>query len=44
MKNIIEALGLTVTELVGAALVFSGLGAAIVLFHTFGDLFISYFL
>lgn len=44
MKNIIETLGETLTEIIGAVVVFAGLGGAIALFHTFGDEFIGYFL
>lgn len=44
MKNIIETLGETLTELIGAAAVFAGLGGAVVLFRVFGDKFISYFM
>lgn len=44
MKNIIEALGETLTEIIGAAVVFAGLGGAMALFRLFGDEFISYFI
>lgn len=44
MKNIIEALGVTVNELIGAAAVVAGLCGALALFHEFGDTFISYFI
>ena len=44
MKNIIEALGDTLNEIIGAAVVFAGLSGAVILLRNFGDVFISYFL
>ena len=44
MKNIIEALGETVAELVGAIAVLIGLSAALVFLNGFADDFISYFI
>lgn len=44
MKNIIETLGETLTELIGAAVVAAGLTGATVLLRMFGDEFIGYFM
>lgn len=44
MKNIIEALGETTTEVIGAAIVFASLASALVLLRNFGDFFIGHFL
>ena len=44
MKEIIEAVGEVVTEIIGLAGVVSGLFAAIILLRTFGDNFIVYFI
>ena len=44
MKNIIEAMGELLPEVIGAACVFAGLSGAILLLRNFGDVFISYFL
>ena len=44
MSNIIEALGVTLAEAVGAALVFVALAATVIGFHFFGDTLIGYFM
>lgn len=44
MKVIFEALGEMLPEVIGAAAVILGLGGALVALHSFGDIFISYFL
>lgn len=44
MKHLIEAFGETVTEAIGAGVVLAAVGGAVLLFHAFGDTFISYFL
>lgn len=44
MKEIIETLGETITEIVGLVGVVSGLFGAIILLRTFGDNFIGYFI
>lgn len=44
MKNIIESLGVTTVEFIGAAVVLGALYGAIVLLRNFGDLFISHFM
>ena len=44
MRNIIETLGETLTEIIGAAVVFAGLAGAVALFRIFADEFIGYFM
>lgn len=44
MKNIVEALGETVAEIIGAGAVIAGIFGALALFRSFGDTFISYFI
>lgn len=44
MKDIIEALGETVTEIIGLVGVASGLYGAVILLRAFGDNFIGYFI
>lgn len=44
MREIIEAIGEIITELVGLAGVLTGLYGSIILLRTFGDNFISYFI
>ena len=44
MKNIIETLGESLTEIIGAAAVFFGLAGVVTVFRIFGDELISYFM
>lgn len=44
MKNIVEVLGETTTEIVGAVVVFASLAGALVLLRNFGDFFIGHFM
>lgn len=44
MKEMIETIGVFITELVGFAAVAFGLYGAIILLRAFGDKFIGYFL
>lgn len=43
MRDIIESIGLTVSEVVGASVVFGALGLAILIFRQYGDAIISLF-
>lgn len=44
MKHVIEFIGETLSELIGTAATVIGLSGAIILFGTFADDFISYFI
>ena len=43
MREIIESMGLTVSEIIGAAIVFAALVGAVVVFKQYGDAIISLF-
>ena len=44
MSQVFEALGLTLAEVVGAAIVIGGIIGAVFLFREFGNTFIGYFM
>ena len=43
MREIIESMGLTVSEVIGAVIVFAALGGTIFVFKQYGDAIISLF-